>query len=72
MLVCEEDGRRPESVEQEETTGRHEREREEENSGIAAPPGCLAGGVAETKSDGPNQPEDHKVEGIVLDVRIQV
>ena len=72
MLLREEDRRRPDRVEPEEPAGRHEREREEQDAGVAALVGRLACRVAEAERDRADDPEDHEVERIVLDVGIEL
>ena len=72
MLLREEDRRRPDGVEPEEASGRHERQREEQNARIAAPVGRLTRGVAERDRDRADEPEDDEVELVVLDVGVEL
>ena len=71
MLLREEDAGRPDSVEPEEAARRHERQREEEDASVSASVGRLACRVAEAERDGSDDPEDHEMERVVLDVRIE-
>ena len=72
MLLREEDRGRPDRVEPKEPSGRHERQREEQDAGIAAPVGGLTCGVAERNGHRADEPEDDEVELVVLDVRVEL
>ena len=72
MLLREEDRGRPDGVEPEEASGRHERQREEQDARVAAPVGRLTRGVAERDRDRADEPEDDEVELVVLDVRVEL
>ena len=59
-------------MEPEEASGRHERQREEQDAGVAAPVGRLARRVAERDGDCADEAEDDEVELVVLDVRVEL
>ena len=71
VLLGEEDLGRPEGMEPQEAAGRHERQRQQEDAGIAAPVRGLAGRVPEEERHCAHDPEDHEVERVVLDVRVE-
>ena len=71
MFFREEDAGRANSVEPEEPTGGHERQREEQDARVGAPVRRLTRRVAEAECDRAHDPEDHEVERIVLDMRIE-
>ena len=72
VLLREEDRGRPDGVEPEEASGRHERQREEQDARVATPVGRFARGVAERDRDRADEPEDDEVELVVLDVRVEL
>jgi hypothetical protein len=72
MLLGEQNRRRADRVEPHEAAGGHECEREEENARISASVGRLACRVSEREGDRTDDAEDHEVELVVLDVRIEL
>ncbi len=72
MLLREEDRRRSDRMQPEEASGRHERQREEQNASIAPPVGGLARRVAERDCDRADEPEDDEVQLVVLDMRVEL
>ena len=54
-----------------EAARRHERQREQKDAGIAAPVRSLTPRVPEQKRRCARDPEDHEVEWVVLDVRVE-
>ena len=71
VLLGEEDLGRPDGMEAQEAAGRHERQREQKDAGIAAPVRGLARRVPEEERRCAHDSEDHEVERVVLDVRIE-
>jgi hypothetical protein len=71
MLLGEQDLRRSDRMEPEEATGGHEREREQQDARVTSPIGRLARRVTENECHRADDPEDDKVEPVVLDVRIE-
>jgi hypothetical protein len=55
-----------------EAAGGHERKGEEQDACIPAPVGGLARRVAENKRDSTDDPEDHEVEPVGLDVLVEL
>ena len=55
-----------------ESAGRHERQREEQDAGVPAAVGRLARRVAERERDRAHDPEHHEMERIVLHMRIEL
>jgi hypothetical protein len=62
----------PERVKPHEAAGRHEGEREEKHPRVAAAVCRLAGREAEHERDRPHQPEEHEVDAVVLEVRVEL
>jgi hypothetical protein len=59
-------------VKPEEASGRHERQREEQDARVAPTVGRFARGVAERDRDRADEPEDDEMELVVLDVRVEL
>ena len=55
-----------------EASGRHEGQREQEDASIAAPLGRFTRCVAENERHAPDDPEDHEMRSIVLEVRVEL
>ncbi len=59
-------------MEPEEPAGRHERQREKQDAGVAPLIGRFSCRIAEAERDRADDPEDHEMERIVLDVGIEL
>ena len=72
VLLREEDTCGPDGVQPHEAAGGHEREREQEDAGIAPPVGSLSGRVSQDEGQGAHGSEDHEVGAVVLEVRVEL
>ena len=72
MLLGEQDALRPHGVEPEEAPRGHERQGEKEDASVSAPVRRLTRRIAEAERDGADNAEDHEMEPVVLDVRIEL
>jgi hypothetical protein len=72
VLLPEEDAGRPERMEPHEAAGGHEREREEQDTGVAAPIGSLARRIAEQERESADESEDDEMGAVVLEMGIEL
>ena len=72
VLVREENPGGPERMETEKASGRHEGQRQQEHSSVAAALGGLAGRVAEDEGKPADDPEHDEVGAVVLEVRVEL
>ena len=70
-VLAEEDVRRAQGVEAEETPGRHEGEGEQEHSSVPAPIGGVPRRITEDEREHAREPEHEEVEPVVLEVRVE-
>ena len=68
----EEDADRAERVQAHEAPGRHERQRQEQDAGVPAPVGGLAGRVAEGDRDAADGAEDEEVRLVVVELGVEL
>lgn len=59
-------------MESQETAGRHERKREEQDPGVPAPVGSLPGRIAENERHSPYDSKYDKMDPVVLEVRVKL